>query len=448
MYIDRYKLTHWLNARKVTVAQVSAGARVSDAVLEAVLDGTAPQIEDSVAQALLEHLNLPSSALAGGDSAVAGVLIWERDRIESTRRPIRRDGIHFYNYYSLPSPTGYVAPVILDILCPSSRLPVLNNGHLEPAITINLGPGDIHGRWAEELDEVSWRVLGANRTAEAPWIVGDSYVEPSYCPHTYSLTSTAPAQILSYTAKSGLQAIAERLNGWSATAAEALVQSLGTPSHASRVLEQRMRRLGYTKGSLARSGGIGETELGRFLAGEADALTLDHLKAIGRTLGMDYRLLLSPEWQGDRAGKVHCSVQDSARSVRPYLRYTVASMVSASTLPDLCGLFLRADDERVDLDLLEAGSLHYLVTAGPVRLSWLGTDGSAETRLLQTRDAAWLPPCVAHGWSGHGSLIKMGNGEGWSYADELEVSNTLRAGETIRRSMRDTHTWGYDKSRG
>lgn len=447
MKIDRYKLTHWLNARKVTVAQVCADARVTEAVLEAVLNGTAQQLEDSVARALLEYLNLPSSALAGGESPAADVLIWERDRIESTCRPIQRDGIHFYNYYSLPSPTGYVAPVILDILCPPSRLPVLNNGHLEPAITINLGPGDIHGRWAEELDDVSWRVLASNRTEEAPWIVGDSYVEPSYRPHTYSLTSTAPAQILSYTVKSGLQAIAERLNGWSVAAANALVQSLRVPLQASRVLEQRMRRLGFTAVSLARSAAIGEAELGRFLAGEADALTLNHLKAVGRTLGMDYRLLLGPEWQADRAGKVHCSVEDSSRSARSYLRYTVASMGSASTLPDLCGMFIRVDDERMELDLLEVGSLHYLVTAGPLHLSWLGADGNAETRLLQTRDAVWLPPCVAHGWSGHGSLIKMGNGEGWSYADEFEVSNTLRAGETIRRSMRDTHTWGYDRSK-
>ena len=27
----------------------------------------------------------------------------------------------------------------------------LNNGHLEQAITVNLGPGDIYGRWGENI---------------------------------------------------------------------------------------------------------------------------------------------------------------------------------------------------------------------------------------------------------------------------------------------------------
>ena len=30
-------------------------------------------------------------------------------------------------------------------------MPVLNNGHLEPAITVSLGPNDIYARFAKKL---------------------------------------------------------------------------------------------------------------------------------------------------------------------------------------------------------------------------------------------------------------------------------------------------------
>ena len=89
------------------------------------------------------------------------------DDLIATRRPIQRDGIHFYNYYTMAAPPGAVAPVILDILCPAERVPALNNGHLEPAITVNIGPGDINGRWGEELTEETWQVLRANSPSAA-----------------------------------------------------------------------------------------------------------------------------------------------------------------------------------------------------------------------------------------------------------------------------------------
>ena len=82
---------------------------------------------------------------------IARFYIFFKKKILSTKRPIKRDGIHFYNYYTLPSPQGFKSPVILDILCPHYKVPKLNNGHLEQAITVNLGPGDIYGRWGENI---------------------------------------------------------------------------------------------------------------------------------------------------------------------------------------------------------------------------------------------------------------------------------------------------------
>ena len=46
------------------------------------------------------------------------------------------------------------------------------------------------------------------------WIVGDTYLEPTYLSHSYSLVDKTPSQILSYTAKSQLQKFSENSNIW------------------------------------------------------------------------------------------------------------------------------------------------------------------------------------------------------------------------------------------
>ena len=42
----------------------------------------------------------------------------------------------------------------------------------------------------------------------------DTYLEPTFLPHTYSLVNKTPSQILSYTAKSQLQKFIENSNLW------------------------------------------------------------------------------------------------------------------------------------------------------------------------------------------------------------------------------------------
>ena len=46
------------------------------------------------------------------------------------------------------------------------------------------------------------------------WVVGDTYLEPTFLPHTYSLVDKTPSQILSYTAKSQLQKFIDNSNLW------------------------------------------------------------------------------------------------------------------------------------------------------------------------------------------------------------------------------------------
>ena len=66
------------------------------------------------------------------------------------------------------------------------KLPKLNNGHLEPAITVSLGPNDIYARFAKKIDKFTFLKFRVNPDSKTDWVVGSNYYEPSYCLHTYS----------------------------------------------------------------------------------------------------------------------------------------------------------------------------------------------------------------------------------------------------------------------
>ena len=95
-------------------------------------------------------------------------------------------------------------------MCPKNRLPKLNNGHLEQAITINLGKSDIYGHWGKGKNSTNFSKIKFNNTSLNPWIISDTYVEPTYCPHSYSRATDNNSQILSYTAKSPLEKLVKK----------------------------------------------------------------------------------------------------------------------------------------------------------------------------------------------------------------------------------------------
>ena len=162
------------------------------------------QLDNHSVDKLAEVLSIPPSYILEQEK-IPSYILNTKEIIEKTKRPIQRGGIHFYNYYTLPSPQGYVAPVLIDILCPKGRLPVLNNGHLEPAITISLGPNDIYARFAKKLNKETYLKFKINKDQDTNWVVGSSYFEPSYCLHTYSRATNGPGRILSYTTRSYLE---------------------------------------------------------------------------------------------------------------------------------------------------------------------------------------------------------------------------------------------------
>jgi hypothetical protein len=447
LLVDSYKLAHWMNVRKVTPERVAADASLDQGVLTTMLERERAEVPDEFARRLVEALHVAADQLAAIEPLPAAYVMTAAE-VHATRRPIQRDGIHFYNYYSMAGAPGAVAPVILDILCPADRLPQLNNGHLEPAITVNLGPGDINGRWGTELNDATWSVLRANR-AEDPWIVGDSYVEPSYCPHTYSLASDEPARIISYTAQSNLDPVISELNRWPDHSFEALLSELGNCS-TGKLLGATLRRRGFDAESAAAVAGISEEPLRRTLAGEGDALSLHDLRKLGDTIGFDYRIALEPLAKRDAVGKTYRSIEASRDSIRGFRSYTVASMASAPHLPDLTGCFMSVsnDGREPQLDLSGMAESHYFVLDGNLRLWWIDEGGEVSSAHLGPDGTAWVAPFVAHGWTGSGSVAQLGSGRPMGYLDLHELGTTFQPGHTLRRGRRDATGWGYDSNDG
>ncbi|MFI9404510.1 histidine kinase [Nocardia sp. NPDC052316] len=435
MRVDNYKVMHWQNTRKMTTGQTADAVGLDHAQLEKLM--SSQEWPDELAAAVARALQISPEQFAASGRSGLTVLVRTAQDLHDTRRPIQRDGIHFYNYYTMAAPQGAVAPVILDILCPADRLPALNNGHLEPAITINLGPGDIHGRWGEELSEATWQVIRANAGADK-WIVGDSYVEPSYCPHTYSLAGAAPARIVSYTGQSSLAGLMEDVNDWSDPAAHAMFGRLDEGPAPRQVATLLLDRRGHTLASAASLLGAAEAELIAAL----DEGGIELLRAMGATLGFDYRLLIRPATRHDAVGKTFKDIEECRRETRAFKGYQVTSTASAPHLPDLTGLFMLVSGHGAEL--CEPAESHYLVTAGAPTLHWTAADGRAEHAELSVDASAWVAPFVTHHWSGDGAMIKLGSGRHLGYLDLYELTNTYAAVATLRRGRRDNRGWGYD----
>lgn len=443
--IDPVKLMRWLNARKLTVPAFGAAVGLSADRIDADIGSDVLAWDGDLAGRAAEVLAIEIDQLAVSPKAQAAVYCSAASS-EAGRRAVRRDGIDFYIYYTLAAPRGHVAPVILDILCPPDRLPELNRGHLEPAITINLGPGDIHGRWGEELTGDTWSVLSANM-GEDRWITGDSYFEPSFCPHTYSLATDVPARILSYTGTSPLAGLIDRANAWPADSFDALLDDLGQRLDPATILTQAMRRRSFDAKSLCATAGVDEQAVGDFLSGAEHALDLPALRRIGSAIHCDYRLLLPADANRDRVGKSSCTVKESRASIRSFGDYTVADVAGSSAAPDMLGLFLLVDRSGTSetIDLRDPPATFYLVTEGTATAYWSGGGGQLFRQDLGRWDSLWLGPNVAHGFTGRASLLRMGDAGTYSYADTLELSNAYRPAWTLDRARRNRQGWGYDR---
>lgn len=443
--VDPVKLMRWLNARKMTLAKLSEAVSLEPDQLSSDLGQDVVRWSGELAGRVSDVLDIELEHLAV-DALLPLAVHRPAASSEAERRTVRRDGIDFYVYYSLAAPRGHVAPVILDILCPSDRLPQLNQGHLEPAITVNLGPGDINGRWGPDLSPDTWSPLRANAGRDR-WITGDSYVEPAFCPHTYSLAGAQPARILSYTGASTLADLVDRTNTWPDQSFTALLEIAGERLEPSAVLLQAMSRRAFDSRTLAAAAGVDPEVVDRVLDGEDDAVDLEGLRRLSAVLHFDYRLLLPTQEHRDRVGKTSSTIEASRASSRPFAGYVVADMAGSAATPDLLGQFLLVErlDAQPVLDLQDVPATFYLVTDGSATVSWLGREGETCQQHLGPWDSLWIGPGVRHGFGGAASMLRMGDASTYSSADTFELMNSYRPHWTLGRARRDRQSWGYDR---
>jgi hypothetical protein len=426
--IDRVKLIHWLNIRKLTLNSLAQNNRSLKNKINSKKKSFYLNLPDIT---FIENRLDISRELIFKEEKLPNYIFWSKEKIETTKRSINRDGIHFYNYYSLPTPKGFVGPVILDILCPKNKLPQLNKGHLEQAITVNLGPHDIFGRWGNSKNKLNFSKIRHNTSHINNWVVGDTYVEPTYCPHSYSKATNLSSQILSYTAKSPVEELIKKINRWPTHSAEYFINLFSKKNYLSTLfnfyLKNRCVDFNYISKKIKK-------KITNF-----NQLNPKNLLKICNYLDIDPVVFTKRKFKEDRVGKTYLSYKESFKSIRKYKSYFIASMASSVRYPDLFGIFIKVFKKKINLDLVDFASSHYLVTQGFLKCSI----GKKKINLKQG-DSIWMAPFVKHGFGGAGALIKISNGECISTGDIIESSKLYDIKKTLLRSYRDINTWGYN----
>ena len=79
------------------------------------------QLDEHSIDKIVKILSIPKDYILSHDE-IPVYIYNTKEQIQKTKRPIKRGGIHYYNYYTLPSPKAYVAPVLIDILCPKEKI--------------------------------------------------------------------------------------------------------------------------------------------------------------------------------------------------------------------------------------------------------------------------------------------------------------------------------------
>ena len=428
--IDFIKLNHWLNARKITT-------KLIDKKQKTLAKKLSLKKNFSISPRELDFINtdlsIPTEKIEV-QNKIPDYILWTKSKIDKTKRPINRDGIHFYNYYSLPIPNGFVGPVILDILCPKNKLPKLNNGHLEQAITINLGNSDIYGRWGKKKNKVNFSKIKYNNSSKNPWIIGDTYVEPTYCPHSYSRATEHNSQILSYTAKSPLEKFIKNLNNWSKSNYENLIKNIKSKNPRVSILKLYLDNKGVDLKYLSQKIKVKVKTLEQIINNKRVLIKTCKLLKINPDLFNNIQYTSE-----DSIGKTYLSYKDSFKTIRKYKSYTIASMASSERYSDLFGYFIKVSGSKKVKDLCDFASSHYLITDGEFNFNI-----DNKTIKVKKGDAIWMSSFKSHGFSGKGSLLKISNGECVDSSDLREILNIYKPVETLKRSYKDRISWGYE----
>jgi 2-hydroxyethylphosphonate dioxygenase len=428
--IDIIKLNHWLNAKKITNQFINKKQKSLTKKLKTKKNFSINVKEKNFINSIL---SIPTEKIILSDK-IPDYMYWSKNIIMKTKRPIKRDGIHFYNYYSLPTPSGFVGPVILDILCPKDRLPKLNNGHLEQAITVNLGKSDIYGRWGKHINKINFSKISFNNSKTHSWIIGDTYVEPTYCPHSYSRATDENSQILSYTAKSPIEKVVKNLNNWSINNYKKLMNNFQSNDIRSTILDLYLDNNGLSLKYLSKYIDVKINNSNQIIKNKKI------LTKVCKLLKINHNLFAKKIYNSeDVIGKTYLSYKDSFKTIRKYKSYTIASMASSERYTDLFGYFIKVSKKKKIKDLSNYASSHYLVTEGNFYFN-------IDNKIIKIKkgDCMWISSFKEHGFSGNGSLLRISNGENFDSSDLSEILKLYNPKKTLGRSYKDKISWGYE----
>jgi len=436
--IDKIKLNHWLNIRKTTLSVLNEKLRrhsnfkLDFENLENVTENSAKLISQILDIDLNEILKIEE---------VPSYIVKTKAQINQTKRPIQRGGIHYYNYYTLPSPKGYVAPVLIDILCPKEKMPVLNNGHLEPAITVSLGPNDIYARFAKKINKTNFVKFKINPDPKTNWVVGSNYYEPSYCLHTYSRATDGPGKILSYTTKSNIESLFDSKLNQNSFKNFSKVLSKKNPNRS--FLYQDILNRGHDLKSISKKTKISLIKIKKYFSNKS-TLSLKELNKICNIINTDPSFYNDKSFKEDKIGKYYFDYKDSLKTIRSFKSYKVATIACSARSPDLTGYFLKVTNTNKNVtDLLDSNCSHYLVTKGEVFFNVEENNRITKIK-IEEGDALWISSYIKHGFTGSGALIKISDGQNFNYLEKIDISNTYNLKKTLTRGRKDTVNWGYD----
>ncbi len=438
--VDKIKLNRWLNVRKLSFDKLNK--LLGKSGVNKITLANCHKTNSETVKKLASILDIPPSKLKE-ESRVPNYLYCSKKDIEKSKRAIKKDGIHFYNYYTLPSPKGYVMPVILDILCPKNKLPKLNNGHLEPSITISLGPNNINARFAEKLNNDSWIKFTVNNDKKTNWIVGSSYFEPSYCLHTYSRATKKPGRILSYTTKSNLESLlTDKLND----ASYINFKKSFLNKNINRVmLEEEINIKGYSIFEISKKTKIDKTKLVNYFKGNK-SLTKNNIDRICNLLNIDSTYYYDKKFNEDTVGKSYFDFKKSINSIRKFKSYKIASMASSKRFPDLSGYFIKVykkNNTKINFDLVDNKCSHYYVTSGSMEINIQDNNKITKQKLLEG-DSIWISAYTPHQFTGKGSLIKISDGQNFNYLDKIDLINTYNLKNVLNKTRNELTNWGHE----
>ena len=439
--LDKIKFIRWLNIRKTTLNQLNKDLK-KKINLKITLDNC-ENVGGYTLTIIADYLDINPSKISRNNLCPDYILKYKRE-IDNTKRPIIKDGIHFYNYYTLPTPKGYVAPVLLDIMCPKSKLPKLNNGHLEPAITVSMGPNDIYARFDEKLKKDTWIKFGVNKDKKTNWILGSSYFEPSFCKHSYSRATNGLGRIISYTTKSNIESLLnDKLNNNSYKN----FMSYNKNKKINRsLLKLELENRGYSIEKISSLIRVPVKKIKNYFKNSNSKLDIKNIRKICNIINIEPFNFLEKKFKEDSVGKSYLSYKDSIKTIRKFKSYKVASIANSKRFPDLTGYFMKVFNKKKIFtnDIFDSKCSHYFVTSGKIRVN-INAESKKISKNLREGDCLWMSAFTYHGFVGNGSLLKISDGQNINNLEKEDLINTYKLNDVLKRTKNDIQNWGHDE---